>query len=51
MNGVQIEYLLGLYFIVTSVSWASGQIKAEAWKLVCGVVLTIMAVLGISLIR
>lgn len=50
MTGIAIQYLLGIYFIVVSVSWSGGQISADAVKLIAGIVLVIAAVLGMTLI-
>jgi hypothetical protein len=48
MTGVIVEYLLGLYFIGISLSWENGKFVADAVKLIFGVLLLILAVLGIS---
>lgn len=50
MNGVAIEYFLGIYFTVISIAWASGRISADAVKLIAGIVLLILAILGKSFI-
>lgn len=50
MGGVQIEYLLGIYFIVVSLSYTGGRVGADAIKLVSGVILVAVAFLGISLV-
>jgi hypothetical protein len=50
MDGVQIQYLLGLYFLIVSISWASGRISADAVKLIAGLILLLMAFFGRSLI-
>lgn len=51
MSGIQIEYLLGLYFIIVAISFTGGTFVADAFKLIAGIVLVVLAVLGISLIR
>lgn len=50
MSGVQIEYLLGLYFAISAVSYSGGVFSADAFKLLVGVVLIVLAFLGKSLI-
>ena len=50
MGGVQIQYLLGIYFIVVSISWADGRVSADAIRLVAGLILLVTAVLGMTLI-
>lgn len=50
MNGIQIEYLLGLYFLIQSISYSNGRVGADAVRLLAGVVLIIAAFLGASLI-
>lgn len=50
MTGVSIEYLLGIYFTVVSISWADGRISADAVKLIAGILLLVLAVLGKSFI-
>jgi hypothetical protein len=51
MSGTIVEYLLGIYFIVTSISWEGGRIGADAVRLIAGVVLFILAVLGVAFVR
>lgn len=50
MGGIQIEYLLGLFFTVTAISFDGGRFHAEAFRLAAGVMLIVLAVLGITLI-
>lgn len=50
MSGVEIQYLLGIYFTVISVSWSEGRVKADAVKVIAGIALVVLAVLGFSLI-
>lgn len=50
MNGIEIQYLLGIYFMIISITWAGGQISADAVKLIAGLVLFVLAILGLSLI-
>jgi hypothetical protein len=49
MNGVQTEYLLGLYFIVTSLS-TKDRLSVDAVKLIAGVVFLVMAIFNFSLL-
>ena len=51
MNGIQIEYLLGLYFIVASITHNNNQFVADAFKLIAGIILVVLAVVGFSFIR
>jgi hypothetical protein len=48
MNGIDSEYLLGLYFFVTAITMAKGRINADAWRLVASLVLLVLAVLRIA---
>ena len=48
MNAIQIEYFLGLFFAISSVSLASGRLTADAVKLIAGVVLIIMAIVHLG---
>jgi putative Ca2+/H+ antiporter (TMEM165/GDT1 family) len=50
MNGIAIEYLLGIYFTVVSISWVNGKISADAVRLIAGVILLILAIIGKSFI-
>lgn len=50
MNGVEIQYLLGLYFFIMSITWADGRISADAVRLIAGIILLVASVLGSSLI-
>jgi len=50
MNGVEIQYLLGLYFLVTSMSLGEGKFKFDIVKGVAAAVLIISAILGVTLI-
>ncbi len=51
MNGIEIQYLLGLFFLVNSLSWTEGRISADAVRLIAGVVLIVMSILSFSLIK
>lgn len=51
MTGVEIEYFLGLYFIISSLAYTSGRFSAEALRLIIGIVLVVLAVIGYSPIR
>jgi hypothetical protein len=51
MTGAMGDYLLGIYFIVVSISWAEGRISADAIKLIAGIVLLVLAILGISFVN
>jgi hypothetical protein len=46
MNGIQIEYLLGLYFIISSVKWEAGKFVADPIRIVAGIILLILAIIG-----
>jgi len=48
MNGVQIEYLLGLYFLIISLSFDGGRVGADAVRLIAGIVLLVAAILGFT---
>jgi len=50
MNGVQIEYLLGIFFTVSSMSWTGGRVSADVIRLIAGIVLIVLAVIGKSFI-
>ena len=50
MGGIEIQYLLGLYFTIGSITWADGRISADAVRLIAGVILLILAFIGRSLI-
>ena len=50
MSGIEIQYLLGLYFSIASVSFDGGKFTADAFKLIAGVVLIILSIVGFSLI-
>lgn len=50
MNGVEIEYLLGLYFVIVSLTYSGGRVSADFVRLVGGVLLLVLAVLGKSFI-
>ena len=51
MTGVEIQYFLGIYFFVISLSWENGRISADTVRLIAGIVLLISAVLGLTLVR
>lgn len=52
MSGVEIEYLLGIYFIVSTITVnAERQLAYDLVRLVAGVILVLLAVFGFSLIR
>lgn len=50
MTGQQIQYFLGLYFLIISISWANGRVSADAIKLIAGIILLFLAYFGKSLI-
>lgn len=50
MTGVQTEYLLGLYFLVVSITWTDGRISADAVKLVAAIIFLLLAFFSKSLI-
>jgi hypothetical protein len=55
MNGIEIEYLWGIYFVVVSLSWErsapnQGRIVIDFVKMIAGVVLLVLAVIGKSFI-
>ncbi len=51
MSGTIVEYFLGIYFIVISIEWANGRISADAVKLIAGLILFVLAVLGVSFVK
>lgn len=51
LNGTLVEYFLGIYFIVVSITWDGGRISADAVKLIAGLILFILAVIGISFVK
>jgi len=51
MTGVEIQYLLGLYFAIRSITFAGGRFSANAFLLIVGIVLIVMAIIGYSPIR
>ncbi len=51
MSAILIEYLLGLYFIVASLGYSENRITADFIKLVAGIILVVMAVVGFSLVK
>lgn len=51
MTGVEIEYFLGLYFGISSMTFANGRFSADAFRLIIGIILIAMAVFGYSPIR
>jgi len=53
MTGVEIEYLLGLYFTISSIgySYPGRAFVADGIRLIIGVVLIIFAAVGISLVH
>lgn len=46
MTGIEIEYLLGIYFLVSSFTLVDGVFKADAFKLIASVLLILLALLG-----
>lgn len=50
MNGVAIQYFLGIYFIVVSITFEGGRVSADVVRLVAGVLLFALAVLGMTFI-
>lgn len=50
MNGVEIEYFLGIYFIVISLSVGGGKLSFDIIKGVAGLILFVGAILGLTLI-
>ena len=51
MSGIEIQYLLGIYFTVVAISWENGRISADAVRLIAGLILLVAAILGFTLIR
>lgn len=51
MTGVIVEYFLGLYFLISSLAYANGKFSADALRLVIGIVLIIIAVIGYSPVK
>lgn len=50
MTGVEIQYLLGLFFVINSISWEGGRISADAVRAIAGGLLLVLAILKISFI-
>jgi hypothetical protein len=48
MTAAAIEYLLGIYFAVSAVSLTGGAFSADAFKLLAGIVLIILALMHIG---
>lgn len=51
MTGTEIEYGLGLYFVIASLSFKDGKFTADAIKLIAGILLLILAFLGIAFVK
>lgn len=51
MTGVQIQYLLGLFFALHTVRFESGGIKFDWAQVIIGVILVAAAVLGATLLK
>lgn len=51
MNGVEIEFLLGLYFTISSLSFENNKFTADVIKLIAGVLLLVLSVMFISPIK
>lgn len=51
MDGLQIQYLLGLFFALHTVRFTGGRIDADFAQVVIGVILVITAVIGATLLR
>lgn len=50
MTGIQIQYLLGLYFIVISLGYSVGKVSVDLVKLIGGILFLILAIIGKSFI-
>lgn len=48
MTGVEIEYFLGLYFLIASMTFANGKFSADAFRLIVGIILIVLAIVGYS---
>jgi len=48
MNGLQIQYLLGLFFALNTVRFEGGRLNADLAQVVIGIVLVVTAVLGLT---
>ena len=48
MTGAAIEYLLGLFFAISAVDFSGSQFSANAFRLIAGIVLIIMAIVHIA---
>lgn len=48
MTGVEIEYFLGLFFLISSMTFANGRFSADAFRLIVGLLLIILAIVGYS---
>lgn len=51
MTGLQIQYFLGIYFIVASSTVGEGKFKLDIVKGVAGVVLFILAIVGFTFLK
>lgn len=51
MSGIQSEYLLGLYFLVVSISYNGGKVSADGIRLVFAILFLALAFFGKSLIN
>jgi hypothetical protein len=51
MNGIEIQYLLGLFFVISSLGYTENKLTFNIVQGVAGVILIIMAILSFSLIK
>lgn len=48
MDGIAIQYLLGVFFLVSSLGYAGGRISADWVRFLAGIILIVLAVIGWS---
>ncbi len=51
MDGVQIQYLLGLFFALNTVRFQKGRVDADFAQVVIGIILVVCAVFGATLLK
>lgn len=51
MNGLEIQYLLGLFFALNTVRFEGGRITGDLAQVLIGILLVVMAVVGFTLLK
>lgn len=51
MNGLQIQYFLGLFFALNTIRFEGGKINADLAQVVIGLLLVVTAVVGATLLK